>query len=93
MKSPNFWQNYFFRESCNIEPSENDVSTHDSKCTRNYMQPNFMWFQKVDNTQMEFWTFNIFSRLTFFNLKTLSSVQFAEKIRKTVKSLLCYLLF
>ena len=42
IKSPNFWQNYFFLESYTIELIENDDSTHESKYIRNYMQPNFM---------------------------------------------------
>ena len=45
-KSPNIWQNYIFLASYNIELSENDDSTHDSKYFRNYMEPNFMWCQK-----------------------------------------------
>ena len=36
-KSPNFWQNYFFLESYNIEPNENNDSSRDSKYFRNYM--------------------------------------------------------
>ena len=46
VRSPNFWKNYFFLESYNIGLSENDDSTHDSKYTRNYILPNFMWCQK-----------------------------------------------
>ena len=41
IKSPNFWQNYFFLESYTIELIENDDSTRESKYFRNYMQPNF----------------------------------------------------
>ena len=47
IKSLNFSQNYFFLESYNIELSENDDSTRDSKYTRNYIGPNFMWCQKL----------------------------------------------
>ena len=47
LKSPNFWQNYFFLESYTIELIENDDSTRESKYFRNYMQPNFMWCEKI----------------------------------------------
>ena len=46
IKSPNFWQNYFFLESYTIELTENDDSTYQSKYIGNYMQPNFMQCQK-----------------------------------------------
>ena len=42
-----FWQNYFFLESYNMELSENYDSTRDSKYSRNCMRANFMWFQKI----------------------------------------------
>ena len=35
IRSPYFWQNYFFPETYNIELSENDDSKHDSKYTSN----------------------------------------------------------
>ena len=42
LKSPNFWQNYFFLESYTIEIIGNDDSTRESKYIRNYMRPNLM---------------------------------------------------
>ena len=37
----------FFLKLIITELSQNDYSTRDSKNTRNYMQPNFMWCQKM----------------------------------------------
>ena len=42
IKSPNFWQNYFFLKRYTIELTENYDSTRESKNIRNYMLPNFM---------------------------------------------------
>ena len=47
IKSPHFWQNYFFLESYTIELVENDDSTRESKYIGNYMRPNFMWCKKI----------------------------------------------
>ena len=41
IKSSNFWQNYFFLKAILL------YSTRESKYFRNYMQPNFVWFQKI----------------------------------------------
>ena len=55
------------------------------------MQPNFMWYQKIVlYVTMPKWSD---SGLTFFNIKTLSLTQFTQKLRKTMKSLPCYLEF
>ena len=47
IKSPYFWQNYFFPESYTIELIKNGNSTHESKYIKNCMRPNFMWCEKI----------------------------------------------